>query len=178
MNRGPIIVRYTQAFFELGKQKELLDRFYDDCMLLLGYLNEVEKFRIFLRSPVIRPTQKKSLFADVFGKQLNPYTLNFLNLVVDKNRENFLKDMLMRFEHLYKQEKGIKSVLLITAVPLKKAFQEKLVAFMEKEFNSSVEMTSRVNEEIERGFILKVDNNLLDNSIVYQMRQLKKQLLS
>ncbi len=178
MNRGPIIVRYTQAYFELGKQKGLLNKFYGDCKLLLGYLKEVEKFRLFLHSPVIRPSQKKELFTTVFGKQLNPYTLNFLNLVVDKNRENYLKDMFMRFENLYKQEKGIKSVLLITAVPLKNTFWQKLVAFMEKEFNSPVEMSSRVNKEIEGGFILKVDDKLLDNSVAYQLKQLKKQLLS
>jgi F-type H+-transporting ATPase subunit delta len=178
MNRGPIIIRYAQAYFNLGKEKSMLERFYQDCRLLLSYCKEVKDFCVFLNSPVIKPSQKKAVFTNVFGKQLDPYTIRFLELVIERNRENHLKNILISFEELYKKEKGIKSVLLITAVPLEDSFKEKLIPLLEKEFKARIEMTTRVNKTIVGGLILKVDDKLLDSSITHQLKSLKKQILS
>ncbi len=178
MNRGPIIIRYAQAYFNLGKEKSLLDQFYQDCQLLLGYCHEVKDFCVFLNSPVIKPSQKKGVFTNVFEKKLNPYTIRFLELVIERNRENHLKNILICFEELYKQEKGIKSVLLITAVPLEDSFKKELIPLLEKELKAQVEMTTRVNKNIVGGLILKVDDKLLDSSIAHQLKRLKKQILS
>lgn len=178
MNRGPITKRYAQSYFELGKDKSLLDTFYNDSRLLLQYCNEVSDFCLFLNSPVVKPSQKKVVFKDVFGQKLNHYTLQFLNLVIEKNRENFLKTILLYFTELYKREKGIKSVLLITAVEMGESFMKELNTSLENGFKAPVEMTTRVNKNIVGGFILMVDGKLLDNSISHQLKQLKKQILS
>ncbi len=178
MNRGPIIIRYAQAYFNLGKEKSLLEKFYQDAQLLLSYCGKVKDFCVFLNSPVIKPSQKKGVFTNVFKKQLDPYTIRFLDLVIDRNRENYLKNILISFEELYKKEKGIKSVLLITAVPLDDSFKEELIPLLEKELKAQVEMTTRVNKNIIGGLILKVDDKMLDSSITHQLKRLKKQILS
>lgn len=178
MNRGPITVRYATALFELGKEKEELDRLYSDSRLLLDHCLSVKDFCAFINNPVVKPSQKKTLINKVLASEQHPLILKFVNLVIDKNREPFLGDMIRYFEHLYKKYKGIKSVQIITATGLEKSYLEELRGYLEREFGAPVEMEAKVKPEIIGGLIMVVDDKIIDNSIVHQMRLIKQKFLS
>jgi F-type H+-transporting ATPase subunit delta len=178
MNRGPITVRYARGLFELGKDKNVLDRLYNDSKLLLEHFIKVRDFSAFLNSPAIKPSRKKEVLHKVMGNEQHTYMLRFMELVIDKSRETLLKDMILFFETLYKQYKGIKSVNLVTAVSLDHEYQNNLKIFLERELNAPIEMDVKVKPEILGGLILIINGKILDNSIAHQMRLIKKKLLS
>lgn len=178
MNRGPITVRYATALFELGKEKKELDKLYSDSKLLLDHCLSVKDFCAFINNPVIKPSQKKSVINKVLSGEQHPLMLKFVDLVIEKNREPLLGDMIRYFEHLYKQYKGIKSVQIITASALDQAYIEELKTYLEREFGAPVEMETKVKPEIIGGLILVVDDKIIDNSVVHQMKLIKQKFLS
>jgi len=178
MNRGPITVRYATALFELGKEKNELDKLYSDSKLLIDHCLSVKDFCAFINNPVIKPSQKKKVIDKVLSDEQHPLMLKFVNLVIEKNREPLLGDMIRYFEHLYKRFKGIKSVQIITASSLEESYVEEIKAYIEREFGSPVEMETKVNPEIIGGLILVVDDKIIDNSIVHQMKLIKQKFLS
>jgi len=178
MNRGPITVRYARGLFELGKDKNVLDKLFNDSGKVLDYFRQVDGFSSFLNSPAIKPSKKMQVFQKVLGNELHAYILRFLELVIEKNREALLQDMLLFFGELFRKHKGIKSVKLITATALGKEHLDNLQVFLERELNAPVELNDQVKPEILGGLVLIVDGKILDNSIAHQMSLIKKKLLS
>ena len=178
MNRGPITVRYATALFELGKEKNELDKLYSDSKFLMEQCLSVQDFCDFLNNPVIKPTQKKEVISKVLTNDQFPLMSKFVNLVIDKNREPLLEDMIRYFEHMYKNFKGIKSVQIITASSLEDSYIEELKEYLEREFSAPIELQAKVKPEIIGGIILVVDDKIIDDSITHQMKLIKQKFLS
>lgn len=178
MNRGPITVRYARGLFELGKDKNVLDRLFSDSGKLLEHFREVKDFSSFLTSPAIKPSKKRAVLQKVLGNELHAYMMQFLNVVIDNGREMLLQDMLRFFGELFRKHKGIKSVNLITAMTLEKEHLDNLQIFLERELDAPIDLHDQVKPEILGGLILIVDGKILDNSIAHQMNLIKKKLLS
>jgi F-type H+-transporting ATPase subunit delta len=178
MNTSLIAVRYAQAFFQLGKDNAaLLDVMHDDCKFLLDSMNSSEGFIDFFSNAIIMPGKKKGALKEVFQNQLHPHTLSFLNLIIDNNREKFVKNMLLGFIDFYRKHKGIKSITIITAVPLEPSFLNEIRKVIQNQYHCNVEMDCRVNDEILGGLILMIDGKMIDNSITGQLRAMKKQMM-
>lgn len=178
MNRGPITIRYARALFELAKERNELDRLYHDSKLLLDHCLTVRDFCAFLENPVIMPSQKKNVLKKVLSGEQHPLMIRFLDLIIDKNRENFLHDIIVSFEDLYKKYKGIRSVKVITAVKMERDYLNKLQIYLEREFEGPIEMQDQVKPDIIGGVILVVDEKIIDNSIAHQIKVLRNKLLS
>ncbi|WP_016778251.1 ATP synthase F1 subunit delta [Anaerophaga thermohalophila] len=178
MNRGPITIRYARALFELAKERNELDRLYQDSKLLLDHCLKVRDFCAFLNNPVIKASQKKNVLKKVLSGEQHPLMIRFLDLIIDKNRENFLHDIIISFEDLYKKHKGIRSVKVITAVKMDLDYMDKLQIYLEREFDRPVEIQNQVKPDIIGGVILVVDEEIIDNSIGHQIKLLRNKLLS
>lgn len=178
MNVSLISIRYAKAFFSLALEKEILAEVYSDVKQIAFQFNEVPHLQAILDSPVIKPTQKKDLFTQGFGKSINEITLKFLCLVIDNQREAMLKYILIDFDDLYKKHQGIKNVQMITAVPLEPTFEEIIKSTLTTDLNSKIEFSAVVKPELLGGFIIIVDGKMLDSSISNKLRLLKKSLLA
>ncbi|MGQ1889582.1 ATP synthase F1 subunit delta [Thermophagus sp. OGC60D27] len=178
MNRGPVTVRYAKALFELGQDRGILERLYADSKMLLEHCRSVKDFCIFLENPVLKGSQKKKVLKKVLSEEQHPIMIRFLDLIIDKSREYLLYDIILYFDHLYKKYKGIKSIKVITAVEMDKDYQDDFQSFLEEKFKCPIEMEMQVKPDIIGGVILVVDEKIIDNSILHQMKTLRKKLLS
>lgn len=178
MNRSLIANRYAKALFRLAYEQENLEQVNNDIRLLQGYCNEAEGFMELLISPVIKPQQKKEALHSVLENKVEPSTMSFIDLLITNNRESLLEDINRGFISLYKQEKGIKSVTLYTAVEMDQLQLEAINQFLQKQFNAPVEITLKVNPELLGGFKLTIDGKMADASLSSKLKNMKKQLLS
>ena len=178
MNASLIAVRYASALFQLGKEDTaLLDRLYGDCSFLLASIHESKDLTEFLENPVVKPGVKKKTLHNILGKQLDASTMRFLNLVIDNNRERLLVNALIVFLDLYRSHKGIKSVTVITAVPLGDDFKQQIRQVIEAHFKCQVELECQVKPGVLGGLILMMDGKQSDGSVAGQLRAMKKKLM-
>lgn len=178
MNRSLIADRYAKALFKLAHDQANLERVYADIQALQSYCKEAEGFRELLVSPIIAPGKKKTVFRAVLAKQLSPSTLQLFDLLVTNNREAILMDINLRFISLYKQSKGIRVVGLYTAIPFDQSHTDTIHAFMEEQLKGPIELTVKVKPELLGGFILTVDDKMVDASLSAKLRDIKKKLLN
>ena len=99
--------RYGEAFFEAGRDENCLDSLYDDVCLLRGVLGENEDFLKVMNAPSVAKEERSRLLDTIFDGNLQPLTLNYLHLLVDKSRFGALQDSLEKFIELYRESKGI-----------------------------------------------------------------------
>lgn len=177
MNESKISVRYAKAFFLAAKEGKTLDEVAKDVKLLKASL-EVDGFRTFLESPVIKITDKRKLMNSVFGKNINKVTYAFFDLILTNKRENFLRDILRNFIDLYKEEKGIQQARLIVPSPISEDYHKKFITLLENTFKVTIELEEVIDEDIIGGFILNVDHQQYDASVKTQLNRIKKKLLN
>jgi len=177
MNLSLVSVRYAKALFKLSVEKGITEEVYENIQLLLSNCTENTSFCEFVRSPVVKPSKKKKLFDDVFGKILNPVTLNFLKVVIDNNRELILDLIFRGYISFYKKEKNIKTVTLYSAFEMEDAYVERVRRLLIKEIGEPLELKTIKKEDLLGGFILKVDDKMVDASVTGKLKQVKEHLI-
>ncbi len=178
MNAGLISVRYAKALFgACKKDDEMMATIHDDCRFLLDSLRESDELVHFMSSPIVKPGAKKQILNNTFGKRLHKYSLRFLELIIDNNREPLLINALIDFIDLYRAYKSIRSVTIITAVEVSAEFREEVREFLEESYKSSIELECKVNPDIVGGMIFISDGKQIDSSISGQLRALKKEMM-
>lgn len=178
MNRSLIADRYAKALFKLAIEQDILEKVNADVKLLQQLCDEADEFNNLLKSPVIKPEQKKAALHAVLEQKISGSTLNLLDLLIANNREGYLEDINRGFTGMYKNEKGIKAVTLYTAIVMDKAQVQIVSDFLQKQFGAPVELTLKVNPELLGGFKITVDGKMADSSISSKLKNVKKQLLS
>lgn len=177
MNLSKISVRYAKALFLLGKEKGLLDRIKADITIISGILKSNDDFKSVIESPVIKPSQKTKAVMAIFKGKIQDLTLNFLEILIKNKRESSLDGICRRFSDIYAKEKGIKTALITTAIPLDVQVNKMLSEILAKEFKSQIEIEHKQNPDILGGYILKVGDQQYDASVANNLRKIKQVLM-
>jgi len=177
MNLSLVSVRYAKALFKLSAEKGIMEKVYKDIILLSGHYKDNDDFRMFMQSPVVKKEKKKALLQDVYKDALNPITLGAMNLIIDNNREVIIDAVFRSFTSFYREEKNIKIATLYSAFEMDKQFQDEVKLIVAKELNCDVELSVVVKTELLGGFILKVDDKMVDASILGKLNRVRKHLV-
>ncbi len=175
MNESKITTRYAKAIFQLAQENNLLGRIKEDFDLIKQIL-DLDEFEDLIKSPIIPVSQKQAAITDVFKAKVHEYTLDFLLLVTENKREAYLKLMIMDFYQLYKKALGITEVHLTTAIDLDKKQKQQFIDILKKALNTQIDLNQKTDPQIIGGFILRVEDKLLDMSVASQLKQIKKEL--
>lgn len=177
MNESKISVRYAKALILSAKDQQLLDPVRGDMVLLMSTINEVSELSQLLDSPVVKPAKKMEVMNVIFSNKLKPLTLSFIRLAIMNKREEYLMGMARMYIELFKREKGIKQAFLTTAVPIGKDIRTAIINVIKKVYNTEIELNEKTDKEIIGGFILQVEDQLLDSSVKGQIRKIRKKLI-
>ncbi len=95
----------------------------------------------------------------------------------ENKREAHLAGIARNFNTLYRKSKGIRSASLVTATPIDDAGLKAIRALIKKAYNSDVELSALVNEDVIGGFVLTVEGQQYNASVANSLKKIKKQLL-
>jgi len=176
MNESKISVRYAKALFSSALEDQILEEVMEDIKLVQSSL-EIKGFKEYLESPVIKTSSKSELVRKVFKERISGLSMNFFELLLSKNREDYLGSIIRNFISLYREEKGIKSASLTLAFNVSEDNRKKFIKLLEDTFKSKIEMQESVDPELIGGFILKVEDEQFDASVKTHLAKIRKKLL-
>jgi F-type H+-transporting ATPase subunit delta len=176
MDTSKIGVRYAKALFTVAQEKNITGRIRQDFDLIAQTLRENPDLPAALNNPVVQPSRKSKLIESVFEGTIHDLTLQFLRMVVNSRRESYLPDITRNFLVLYRNSRGLKQAHLVTAGAVGDATRNEMIALIKKNFNTEVELGMEVNPSIIGGFVLTVDDQMLDASVITGLRQVKREL--
>ncbi len=177
MDISAIRVRYAKAFFLLAKEKNKLETLKADIEKVSNVCSHSTDFVHLLESPVVPNSKKAELITKIFKTEVNPHTLNFLLLILQNNREEYITGICRNFLELISKDQNIKSAMLVTAIKINQKTIDKIKTLLEKELKATVELDSKVDPEIIGGLILRIDDKQYDASVTTQLRKIKQELL-
>lgn len=178
MNQSKIAVRYAKALFELALEKNQLDAVFSDVKTVDQALKDFSQFGLYMKSPVVKPSQKLALVKKAFEGNITDITLGFLSLIIENKRENELENVIRRFFDVFREYKGIKSATVITAGPLTNQMKEKFHALLSSIYKTGIDLEVKQDPALVGGFVLKVGDQQYDASVATGLKRIKTSLLT
>ena len=175
MRETRIAIRYAKALFELSLEQKSLEQTSQDMLLVREVCLQNKDFRLVLSSPIIKSDKKQSIMKSLFEGKLGKLSLAYLNIIAKKRRENFIEPIAEQFSELYKEYKGVISVVLTTAVAADDSIKNKVKELVRGFTKKEVDLIEEIKGEIIGGFILKFGQYQFDDSIRKKITKLKKE---
>ncbi|MFW5656009.1 MAG: F0F1 ATP synthase subunit delta [Bacteroidota bacterium] len=176
MNESHIAIRYAKALFELAKEKNILDRVYKDILLVKNTLSENAGLKNILKNPVIPESGKQKILYAIFSSHVAVESLRFLDIILKNKRETYIESISRDFINAYKNEKGIKTVRLTTAVAVSEEVKQELGGMVAKTLQCTTEFETEINPDIIGGFILRIQDMQYNASVREQLNKIRQSL--
>lgn len=174
MSYTKITVRYAAAFFDLAREKGMIEKANDDMMLFGSICASNRDFVRLLQNPVINADKKQKVIKHLFGTSVNTVSLSFMNLMIRKRRERFLPSITEAFHDLYQSYKGIKTAYVTSSVELGATEKGQILNILQKVTEKKINLVENTDEALLGGFVVNLDNFQLDHSIATKIKHLKK----
>ena len=169
---------YAQALFEVADKRGGAEDIEKDLDGIKDLLETNRKFRDILYHPSITRTEKKGLIDKIIAPQCSSkWVKNLLYILVDKRRERMLDFLPDVFKGVARRIRGVISVKVQTVFPLTESRLDKLKGNLEKLTKKKVELETEINKEIIGGMVIRIENKIIDGSVVNHLKNLKKNLL-
>ena len=170
-----VAARYAKSLIELSVERDVLEAVRKDMTLFASVCRENRDFALMLKSPVIKSDKKLNIIKAVFGDRRSELTLAFLEISSRKGREQVLPAIATAFVEQYNQFKGIGKVTVTTTFALTDELRKEFVALAKKLNHKDVILEERVDESLIGGYILKMGDRQIDESIKRQINELKRE---
>lgn len=168
-----VIIPYAKALFDAGLELDNINEISEDIHFIQDVFNSEDKLIQILSHPHINKNEKKALIKTILGENISEYALSFLYILIDKRREKSLFGIIEEFENLYDDYIGILRVVAVTAVEMEDSAKEKLANILHIKFNKEIKLTNEIDISILGGVLLKLDNKLMDNTILGQLKSME-----
>lgn len=164
---------YVCAFYEVAMQKGVLSQVYEDVCLISELYKSIPCLDRFLKNPLVRLSEKQTLLEKVLGSYLVPQTLHFLHFIIQKKRYASLAYILKTFLRLYKRKHCMKIAHVTTSQALSSVLKDQ-ISFLAANIAecSNVEIVEHIDSTILGGYIMQVEDKLLDVSLRTKLQQL------
>ena len=175
MSAIKLATRYAKSLLDFAVEKEMLNDVYQDQLLLKSIIKASKEFGLMLSSPLINSDKKLKAIQSVVGGKISELSMQFLQLLVRKNREVYLKEMVDSFLLQYDEFKHITRVKITSAAPLDKREIDLILDKLKQQAKvEEVVLTTEVNDELGGGFVLQYGDKQYDASIARQLSIAKK----
>jgi len=173
MSTGRIAARYAKPLLELAEEKKVLDQVKEDMESFYNLCQESRDFSLMLKSPIIPHLKKAEILKKAFSGKYNDLTLQAFALITKKNRENILESVAEEFVHLYNVKKGISEVSVTTTFKLDNDLRKSFEKLARDITGNKPVLSEEIDPEILGGFILKLGDKQIDDSVRGQLNELK-----
>ena len=166
---------YAEALFEVAREKGKLDAIREQLGQVADALERDRELAVFFFSPYFSSAEKRAgIERAISGAE--PELVNFLELLVEKHRMPVIFRIRRRFDELWAAENKRLEVTLTSAVELDSEVVERVGAEIERQTDRTVDLRTRVDENVLGGLVLQVGNMVLDASIRNRLEKLRKEV--
>ncbi len=174
-----LAARYAKSLIDLANEKNQLESVYNDMLFLQTLCKESRDFLVLLRSPVVKADKKGAIVEAVTKGKVSELTASFNRLLINKGRESNLPEVIVSFIDQYKEQKGIHTIKLTTAVPVTEDVKKQIIGQIQKQTSlNNIDLKATVDEDIIGGFVLEIGDTLVDASIAYDLNKIKSQFMN
>lgn len=180
MSRGAdvkVARRYAGALFNATQKLGRVDAVQKDLDYLVLLWGATPSLSRSLGSPLIPADKKHAVIDQLFGKDTDPVTRQFLHLLIEKRRESILRTVHDEFRILSDEARGLVRAEATVATALADADRAALVEGLHTRTGKQIELDVRVDPVILGGVVVRMQDTIIDGSVRGALERLREQML-
>lgn len=174
MRETRIAGRYAKALFDLALEQNALEKINGDMKLIYEVSSQNRDLLLLLKTPVVNTGKKKTILRKVFASYISELSMRFLELMTQKGRETYLREIANQFKILYNRHHNIIEAQVTLAYEDEEVVAE-LKKLIENYTRAKVQISSHVDQQLIGGFVLKFADNQYDASLQKKLKNIKAQ---
>ena len=176
MTNQTVARRYAQAFYEEAVRAQHVERIDEDMALIRETLETSRELVIFFESPIIARQKKHDVVEALFAKRVQPATMNFLRLLIDKKREELFPAVVRAYRALRDEQLGIVEAQARVAFPLSDAERAQLTKALEQMAGTRIRLMLEQDATLVGGLVVRIGDTVYDGSVRHQLATLRERM--
>ena len=176
LNKDPISSRYADAFFQLVKERAIVDDAARDMEELGEVISREPQLLQLLVNPDVEVEDKLGVLERLLQGGWSPSTRAFVHVALVFGRPEFLGQMADAFRELVDQDRGIVRAQVRSARALTEPLREQLRSRLERRERRSVVLEEETDPALLGGIQVILDNRIFDASIRTKLSELRQKL--
>lgn len=177
MNRALVITRYSRALVKYVRDTGHGEIVCSQAEVLVHALHDIPDLRRMVEADpgVVSAFDKKKLLQTALSEPISPELSRFLSLLNKNGRMDMVYDILRDFIDMYHRSVGVRKARLTTAVEPSERLLRRLKDLVRQKTGDDVIIEADVNPALIGGFVLDIDDYLMDASIKHQLDRIREQ---
>ena len=167
---------YGNGLYELARDERLLDQIHDELTQIGELMAQQPEFVRLLCSRAIERSKRLEVVDTTFRDRAHIYIVNFMKLLVQKERFDCFADCVKWFHQRFNDEFGIVEANVTTAIALSDNDKEALRQRLGKISGRKVRLLCRVDPSVIGGVRVEMDGRRYDNTIQDRLGRLRRSL--
>lgn len=177
MKSDVIAKRYARALYDLAQEEGKEKQFLSELESIVELVASSEELKGILESPLYDIILKKRIIAEVASKiSLSAYMLNFLNILLDKDRFSVLGEIVDAYSRILDEISGRVKARITCAASLDENQLKQVAQTLAKLMKKEVDLDVCVEPSLIGGMIAEVEGMIYDGSVKTQISKLKQSL--
>ncbi len=161
-------ITYAKSLFEADNNA------LSDLNTVMEVINSSKEFELTMLNPSISLQTKYEIIDEIFKKELNEKVLNFIKILVEKNRFNEFEQIIQAYSNELDEMNNIKRVEIVSAVELSDEQKQKTIEKLHIRLNKEVKVNWALDTNIIGGLVIKIDDDIIDTSLKNKLDKLSK----
>ena len=172
-----VAARYAKSLLDLAQEMGTLATVKQDMDLLANTMAGSRDLRLLLRNPIVKHDKKLGILTAIFQGKVSDTLLRFFQILTSKNREDALEYIGSEFLIQYNALMGVQVAEVTSATPLTPATRAEIERRVKQQTGlQDVSLTEKVDASLIGGFVLRVGDQQIDDSVKGNLRRLRTTL--
>ena len=169
--------RYARALLSLGLEEGRFEQYGDELEAVLKAMKASRELGSLLTHPGYSQDQRRAAVDAIAGAlHLSPLTVNFLRLLIDRQRIADLADIARSYRAMVDQQAGRVRATVTSAGPLGEHQLERLREAIGRMTGRSIVLEAKTDPSLIGGVVAQVGAKLLDGSLRTQLERMRDEL--
>jgi F-type H+-transporting ATPase subunit delta len=160
-----------------AQKNEQEDRVYNEVVALGKSFVQYPALHRVVTNLMLSSAKKAEVIATISGGAVSKSFANFIKLLAERDREEFLQEICLSYQHIYRREKKLLNVKLATVAPVDKEVEERIVRKLEAATGCHATLITSIDPSLLGGYVLSLDTYRLDVSVATRLQRVKRRLI-
>ncbi len=169
---------YADSLIQVGKDGVLsFDQILNDLETIKEITSQSKDLVEVMENPAIDDETKYDIIDSVFSKGINEKIINFLKVLINKKRFKELDKIIQAYSDELDNINNLKRVEVISASELSSEQTKRITEKLQNKLKKNVIISSTIDKDIIGGLVIKIDDDVIDNSLRNKLESLSKNII-
>jgi len=168
--------RYAEAFFSIARDTNKIDEYQQELEKIVATIKETDQLEEYLTHLLIPAKDKKELIGQIFAGQVSPLTLNFVMMIIDKRRGNYIGVITEKYRDMADESRNIAKAELVAAREIPEDEIKSLAEKLSASSGKTVQLVVKVDPSLLGGIKIRMGDRIIDGTVAKKLEMMKSQL--